>query len=290
MPHKPSPSVDKGSIVFLGVSTAAAAQEKVHTKKNGVPIVVEVKPLPSSKLEAQPTGDDEDPRSWFVVFGAFCCIFASFGYVNSWGVFQAYYQEHFLSESSAPDIAWIGSIQHSLLFLPGLIARSVGDLLSLYLGTALLVIAVFLTPECDSYIHFLLCQGIATGLACGLFLVPVTRILEQWFRSRKELIFALLMTGASIGGTIFPIALRELLRRVEFAWAVRVIGFIILLFLLVGNMVIGLRLRLRQATSPLASGTSRQENILSRPLQCLSTFLIFLGANTRKASGLLTSA
>ena len=57
MPHKPSPSVDKGSIVFLGVSTAAAAQEKVHTKKNGVPIVVEVKPLPSSKLEAQQTDD-----------------------------------------------------------------------------------------------------------------------------------------------------------------------------------------------------------------------------------------
>jgi hypothetical protein len=98
MPHNPSPSVDKSSIVFLGVSTAAAAQEKVHTKKNGVPIVVEVKPLPSSKLEAQPTGDEEDPRSWLVVFGvcvipvsllnlanahdritqAFCCIFARY--------------------------------------------------------------------------------------------------------------------------------------------------------------------------------------------------------------------
>uniref|UniRef100_A0A0W0F6V8 Uncharacterized protein n=1 Tax=Moniliophthora roreri TaxID=221103 RepID=A0A0W0F6V8_MONRR len=176
MPHKPSPSVDKASIVFLGISTAAAAQEKVQTKRNGVPVIVEVKPLPASAqvdVEAQLSGDilEGGFRSWLVIFGAFCCAFATLGYVYTWGVFQAYYQEVNLRDSREASV---------------------------------------------------------------------------------------------------------------FAWAVRTIGFLMLFFLLLGNLTLGIRL---PAMPLVESQTSSSEVIAvirlpSQALHCLSTFLIFLGSYT----------
>lgn len=35
---------------------------------------------------------------------------------NSFGVFQGYYEEHYLSSYSSSEIAWIGGIQQFLLF------------------------------------------------------------------------------------------------------------------------------------------------------------------------------
>ncbi|ESK86099.1 mfs monocarboxylate [Moniliophthora roreri MCA 2997] len=291
MPHKPSPSVDKASIVFLGISTAAAAQEKVQTKRNGVPVIVEVKPLPASAqvdVEAQLSGDilEGGFRSWLVIFGAFCYAFATLGYVYTWGVFQAYYQEVNLRDSREASVAWIGAIQYSLLILPGLVAERFVNprFLRLILGGAsvILLISTFLTPECTRYGHFLLCQGIATGLACGMFFVPVSTILEQWFKGRKGLPLTLFMVGSSVGGTMFPIVLRELLPRVGFAWAVRIAGFLMLFFLLLGNLTLGIRL---PAMPLVESQTSSSEVIAvirlpSQALHCLSTFLTFLGSYT----------
>ncbi|KIM86442.1 hypothetical protein PILCRDRAFT_326420 [Piloderma croceum F 1598] len=59
--------------------------------------------------------EDEYPdgglRAWLVVFGTVCDTFSTFGYVNAWGAFQAYYEETLLKDSSPSNIAWIGSIQ-----------------------------------------------------------------------------------------------------------------------------------------------------------------------------------
>jgi len=50
-------------------------------------------------------------QAWLVVLGTVCIAFSTFGFVNAWGIFQAYYEQELLHDSSPSNIAWIGSIQ-----------------------------------------------------------------------------------------------------------------------------------------------------------------------------------
>lgn len=49
-------------------------------------------------------------RAWSVVFGSFCGMFASFGLMNSIGIFQAYLSTHQLAHYSDGTIGWISSL------------------------------------------------------------------------------------------------------------------------------------------------------------------------------------
>ena len=62
------------------------------------PTVVD-KPNPSNEAP------DGGPQAWLVAAGAGCVTFAALGYVNSFGVYQAYYMEHQLHSKTADDIA-----------------------------------------------------------------------------------------------------------------------------------------------------------------------------------------
>ncbi|KAI3609829.1 mfs monocarboxylate [Moniliophthora roreri] len=264
MPHKPSPSVDKASIVFLGISTAAAAQEKVQTKRNGVPVIVEVKPLPASAqvdVEAQLSGDilEGGFRSWLVIFGAFCCAFATLGYVYTWGVFQAYYQEVNLRDSREASVAWIGAIQARITFTVPVL-----HLLMLMIWT------VFITHS--------------PRFGCGALRQPTLSTSHSWWRERDFAHFYFpdsrmysLWAFPTLSGYCNWTDIS-----CSFAWAVRTIGFLMLFFLLLGNLTLGIRL---PAMPLVESQTSSSEVIAvirlpSQALHCLSTFLIFLGSYT----------
>lgn len=144
-----------------------------------------------------------------------CNNFTTFGYVNSWGVFQSYYQTNVLKDIPPSDIAWIGSIQYSLVFLPGLLAGRLFDLgyfRPLFAAcSVLLVVATLLVAECHEYWQLLLCQGFAVGLACGGIVNPTTAVLSHWFKKRLRFALGLMAAGSSLGGTVIPIAARNLL-------------------------------------------------------------------------------
>lgn len=71
--------------------------------------------VPTSSPELSGNVVDEIPdggtTAWLVVFGTWCTSFCSFGWINSVGVFQDYYQRHLLSDYSSSTIAWIPSLQ-----------------------------------------------------------------------------------------------------------------------------------------------------------------------------------
>lgn len=66
---------------------------------------------------------DGGRKAWLMVFGAWSAptdissnqarwiSFSTFGFVNSFGIFEAYYSSHQLASSTPSDIAWIGSFQ-----------------------------------------------------------------------------------------------------------------------------------------------------------------------------------
>ncbi|KAJ7072762.1 major facilitator superfamily domain-containing protein [Mycena amicta] len=232
---------------------------------------------------------DGGTRAWLVVLGAVCTTFSTFGYVNSWGVrcaesdrgtlnvhqvFQAYYQDTLLTGSSASNIAWIGSIQYALIFVPALITGHS----ALAGASALLVVATFLTAECKEYWQFLLCQGFAVGLAAGIVYGPLTAVIGHWFKFRRGLATGITATGSSIGGTVFPIVARKLIPRIGFPWTLRVIGFILLFSLGSANLLVRRRLPPKRVPGGLLNPAAFKS--LSYTVYCSAGVVAFLGLYT----------
>ncbi|KAH9484578.1 Aspyridones efflux protein apdF [Psilocybe cubensis] len=246
-----------------------------------------------STIEAASTKDKEEgeveddypdggTRAWLILAGAMCNTFSTFGYVNSWGIFQKYYEETLLSSSSPSTIAWIGSIQYSLVFLPGLIVGRLFDLgyfRSIFLiSSAILVGATFLVAQCTQYWHFLLCQGFVVGFGCGGIFGPTTAVIAHWFKKRRGFAMGLVAVGSSLGGTILPITANNLIPRVGFKWTMRIFGFILLTTLGMSNLL----LKRRLPPKKVAGGLLNLAAFKSAPysVYCASAFVTFLGIYT----------
>ncbi|KAA1469294.1 MFS general substrate transporter [Dentipellis sp. KUC8613] len=196
------------------------------------------------------TADDDFPdggwRAWMIVVGAVAANISTFGYVNAWGTFQAYYETTLLADTSPSTIAWIGSIQYALVFFPCIVIGrlfDIGYFKSIYMvASVVLVVATFLIAECKTYWQFLLCQGFAVGLASGSIFGPVLSIVSHWFKKRRGIALGITACGSSIGGTIFPIMFRNLQVSIGFKWTMRVFGFILIFTIGVSNIALKRRL------------------------------------------------
>ena len=80
-----------------------------------------------SKPPRQPSFPEGGARAWAVVAGAFCILFCTFGWMNTFGVFQSTYQAHQLSNEPSSTISWIGSVQTCLLMGGGIIGGPLFD-------------------------------------------------------------------------------------------------------------------------------------------------------------------
>jgi len=122
--------------------------------------------------------------------------------------------------------------QYAFIFLPGFIAGRLCDLgyfkRTMFVSrsvivphndssfdhkleiSVILVVATALTAECKEYWQFLICQGLLTGLACGMIFCPLPAITAQWFEKRRSLASGVIFAGAPLGGTIIPIVARNL--------------------------------------------------------------------------------
>jgi hypothetical protein len=58
--------------------------------------------------------------AWLVILGCWCASFCSFGWLNSVGVFQEYYQNDLLREYSTSTVSWIPSLE--VFFMLGMVS------------------------------------------------------------------------------------------------------------------------------------------------------------------------
>jgi MFS transporter, MCT family, solute carrier family 16 (monocarboxylic acid transporters), member 10 len=84
------------------------------------------------------------------------------------------------------------------------------------LANTVLILATFLVAECTAFWQIILCQGILTGIACGIMFSPVIPVASQWFDKRRQLVFGVMSVGSSIGGTVLPVLVRALLPAVGY--------------------------------------------------------------------------
>ena len=174
---------------------------------------------------------------------AYCAVR---GIVNSFGVYQTYYENELLASSSAFQISWIGSVQACLLLLVGV---STGPLFDrgylkalLLVGSFLTVFGIMMTSICTNYWQVLLAQGICTGLGAGCLFVPSLAVVATYFTKKRAIATGLAVGGSSIGGIIYPITFRRLQPSLGFGWATRILGFITLALLCIATTTMWARL------------------------------------------------
>lgn len=110
-------------------------------KHVGVKMEQEVPTQDMAQLEVAASANYPDGglQAWTVATGSFAILFCTFGFANSFGVFQEYYQSHQLRHESPSTIAWIGSTQVFLLMSGNAIGGPLFDLYGAKVGLRTLV-------------------------------------------------------------------------------------------------------------------------------------------------------
>ena len=179
-----------------------------------------------------PTPLDGGFYGWLTVFGACLVFFDTWGLVQAFGAYQSYYTTGILKDYDASSISWIGTIQAFLLVFVGVITGPIFDRGYLrpmvIVGGCMIVFAVMMLSLAKEYYQILLAQGICLGLGSGILFTPSLAQVTVSFNKHRPIALGCAMIGSGLGGIIYPIVFDHLEPRIGFAWATRVIGFIVL--------------------------------------------------------------
>ncbi|GME60833.1 Monocarboxylate permease protein [Neofusicoccum parvum] len=202
------------------------------------------------------------------------------GYINSFGVYQTFYETNQLSNMTPSDISWIGSLQNFFIFFSGLFGGTLFDRYGASIirpAAVAFVLSIMMTSLCKEYWHFMLAQGLLGGVSNGLIMSPSMAATSQYFSKKRGAAMGLAIAGSSVGAVVFPIALVKMLHgngnQLGFEWAVRVCGFIVLGLLIWPCVAIKARLPPRKSNFLLLSALKDPTYVII----ITSTFLLFLG-------------
>ncbi len=152
------------------------------------------------------------------------------GTLNTFGVFQTYYETSGTLHQTASNISWIGSIQAFLATLVGVFTGPLYDAgyfrHLIIAGGILVPLGFMMTSLCTQYWQTIIAQGILIGIGNGCLFVPSVAILPQYFTTKNPVANGIAASGSSIGGIIMPFAFVRLQAHIGFGWATRILGFL----------------------------------------------------------------
>ena len=227
----------------------------------------------SSYIEPGPPPDG-GLTAWTQACMTHLVVFNTWGYINSFGVFQTYYVTTLNHPPSA--ISWVGSVQIFLLFFIGTFSGRATDYglfrPTFFTGSFLQVLGVFMTSLSTQYWQLFLAQGICTGVGNGLVFCPCLAVLSTYFSKRRSLAIGIGASGTATGGLVFPVIVQQLLPKIGFAWTVRIQAFVMLTVSLITLAFFKPRLPPRKS-GPIVEWSAFKE--LSYDLFTIGMFLIF---------------
>ncbi|KAM3087499.1 hypothetical protein ACMFMG_001582 [Clarireedia jacksonii] len=230
--------------------------------------------LPSRDVEV--TYPEGGTRAWLVVFGAWCGMFASFGISNALGSFQAYISANQLSTYSESQIGWIFSLYLFFLMFGGIYVGPIFDVYGprwlLLVGSTMIIVMIFVIGVCDKYWQWIIVFSIIGGIASSLTFTPSIAAVGHWFNTKRGNATGIAATGGAFGGVIFPLLLQNLIPKIGFAWATRVMGFILLTIAILANLLV--RSRLPPPTTPQSPHPDLR--ILMQPAFALTVLGVYL--------------
>jgi MFS family permease len=180
--------------------------------------------------------------AWLQVLGGYFLFFNTWGLINAFGVFQTFYKTSLLPTTSNSSIAWIGTLTSFLLCASPITFGPIFDTgsprLLVFLGSLSVVFGIMMTSLCTQYYQLILAQGICCGVGGGMLFITATSILPSYFSTKRALVMGIAAAGASCGGIIYPLIFTYMQPSVGFGWAVRTIGLIAAMTLLIPCLVI----------------------------------------------------
>ncbi|EGP87803.1 uncharacterized protein MYCGRDRAFT_99794 [Zymoseptoria tritici IPO323] len=180
-------------------------------------------------------------------------FFNTWGVLNTFGVYQTYYESGELYTEVSSNISWIGSIQSFMVLLVGAFIGPIYDRgylrTLLVTGTFLIVFGHMMLSLCTTYWQCLLAQGFTVGIGGGFLYIPSLAILPGYFSTRIGLAIGVAASGSSLGGIIYPIMFYKLIGQVGFPWTVRILGFTALATLLIPILIMKMRCKPAQIRS-----------------------------------------
>lgn len=188
-------------------------------------------------------------RAWLQVVAGHLVVFNAWGPPISFGVFQPYYETQMNLPPST--VAWVGSVQMSLVFLVGAFSGRAFDAgyyrWAVVVGSFLQVLGAFMTSIATEYWQLLLAQGICQGLGSGIIFAPTVANMSTYFKRKKTLAISLAACGGTTGGVVFPVIAQQLLSKIGFQWTVRVMGLVVLVASVIIFCLVRTRLPPRKA-------------------------------------------
>ncbi|KAI4242316.1 MAG: hypothetical protein L6R40_004045 [Gallowayella cf. fulva] len=186
-------------------------------------------------------------KAWLQVLGSWMLFFNTWGILNTFGVFQTYYESHARFQASSSDISWIGSLQALMVLTVGAFSGPIYDRGGfrwlLVVGSVGLIFGHMMLSLCTEYWQVLLAQSFAIGIGGGCLYVPAVAILPTYFPQKLGLALGLAASGSSAGGIIYPIMFYKLIDQVGFEWTVRVLGLTALTTLIVPLTVMEMQVK-----------------------------------------------
>ena len=240
--------VEANPVIHL-VASRASAQSKAEASANdddprGPPPGLEEGQSGRNNAGDEETfpGDHGSPAACLVLTGSFLALFPSFGLMVSIGTLQEYWQFHQLADYSSRDIGWISGVFVYLALALGISCGPIfdryGPRIILIVGSVAYAVMVFLLAECKTYWQFMLCLGCLGGPAAAALTTISLAVVSHWFKTKRGLASGIAMVGNSFGGVFIPLVLRHCLPRYGYAWSVRIIGFVFVACLCIGNVLI----------------------------------------------------
>ncbi|KAH9217689.1 major facilitator superfamily domain-containing protein [Leptodontidium sp. 2 PMI_412] len=196
--------------------------------------------------QVSPTFPEGGLKAWLVVLDCWCASFASFGYTNSFGVYETYYLQTFLQSRSPSDVASIGSIQAFARFSTTLIGG----------------------PVCDRYGPMYSVQRLVGIMATtkisehGHMTIYKIQIVGHYFSKERAMAMSFASTGSPTGGIIYLVFMTN-----------RICGFISLFLLIKASVTIRPTLMIRKETFLLLEAFKKP--VYS--LEVAAPFLVILG-------------
>ena len=227
---------------------------------------------------------DQDPGpppdgglvAWTQAAMAHLVIFNTWGFVNSFGVFQEYYAGTLGHPPS--DISWIGSVQIFLLFAVGTFsgrALDAGLFRPVFVcGCLIHVFGIFMTSLSTEYWQVFLAQGVCVGIGNGILFCPTISLVSTYFSKMKSLAMGIAAAGSATGGLIYPVVVQQLLPKIGFGWTVRVLGLITLCTASLAATFLRSRLPPRKSGPLVEWGAFKEAPYV---LYCIAIFLNFMG-------------
>lgn len=233
-------------------------KDRIHEPVPGEPLEQTPSKTPaattflSKTLSRVRTKDSIDPgpppdggfQAWFQAWLGHLVIFNTWGYINSFGLFQTYYVNE-MKIGGESSVAWIGTTQVFVLFGIGTFSGRGLDAgyfrIQYIAGSIIYVVGMFLTSLCTEYWQIFLAQSLCVGIGLGLCFVPTLALVSTYFLKKRSMGLAIAVTGSTTGGLVFPAIAESMLPSAGFPWAMRTMAFVQMAFAIVTAVFLKVR-------------------------------------------------